>query len=173
MSLPYIVPGEVEVRQQPNANACWATAYTMLKSWKQQNSLDIRTCVNEVDQKYGQMFDAALALPSTEFGPFLDKAGVTHLPMINLSIAGWEQHLRAHGLLWVGVLASLDPGSGLHSRLLEGMRGDGSPAGTSMLIVDPGYGNRYAEPFADFVAKYEQAINSTGKPEYYQVRFFS
>jgi hypothetical protein len=144
----------------------------MLKSWKENTSLDIRNCVNEVDPKYGRLFDAQGALPSTEFGPFLDKAGVTHLPMVNLSIAGWEQRLRSNGLLWVGALASLDPGSGLHSRLLEGMRGDGSPDGTSMLIVDPAYGNRYAEPFADFIAKYERAIANTGKPEYYQVRFF-
>ena len=173
MSLPYVVPGVIEVMQQPNPNACWATAYTILKSWKQKTSLDIRTSVNQVDPKYAQLFDAKLGLPSTEFGPFLAKAGVTHLPMINLSIVGWEQRLRSNGLLWVGALASLDPGSGLHSRLLEGMRGDGSPSGTSMLIVDPGYGSRYIEPFSDFVAKYEQAVNNPGQEEYYQVRFFS
>lgn len=172
MSLPYVVPGLVEPMRQPNDNACWATAYTILKSWKEQRSLDIRSSVEAVDSKYSTLFDAKQGLPASEFGPFLAKANLQHLAMINLSIAGWEQQLRSKGLVWVGSMASLSTDSMLHSRILEGMSGNGSPAGTNMSIVDPGNGTRYVETFASFIAKYEEAVRRTGSDEYYQIRFF-
>ena len=92
--------------------------------------------------------------------------------MENLTIDGWEQKLRTYGLLWVGTLAETDPSSGLHSRIVEGMFGDGTPDGTSMKIIDPDGGKRYPEEFRTFLDKYEGAFQSTGNAEYYQIRYF-
>lgn len=172
MTLPYDVPGQKVILAQPSSMACWATVYTMMKSWKDQASYDIRTAVDAVGDKYRDYFDSNTGLPASEFGPFLTAAGMTHDPMMNLAIDGWEQELRAYGLLWVGTLASPSPLSGLHSRIVQGMHGDGTPTGTTMRMIDPDGGQEYDEPFGVFIQKYENAFRQTLSDEYYQIRRF-
>jgi Papain-like cysteine protease AvrRpt2 len=159
------------VLAQPNTMACWATVYTMMTSWKRQASFDIASAVGRVGARYLKIYQANTGLPSAEFGGFLRAAGMSSQPMMNVSIPGWEQLLMLHGLLWVGTLAHPAPASGLHSRIIEGISGDGSPGGTSFKIIDPAGGRRYVEPFGTFIAKYEGAIRKT-TGEYYQIRHF-
>jgi hypothetical protein len=52
---------------------------------------------------------------------------------------------------------SVNPGAGLHSRIVQGMEGDGSAAGTSMRMIDPDGGATYTEPLSVFIQKYETA----------------
>jgi hypothetical protein len=172
MTLPFNVPGFVAVLSQPSAMSCWATVFTMMRSWKDQASYDIGDAVGRVGERYRGYYVMDSGLPSDEFGSFLSDAHMTHEPMINLTIDGWEGLLRNKGLLWVGTLAGLDPDSGLHSRIVEGMEGDGSPNGTFMKIIDPAGGRRYREVFSVFLKKYEDAFQSTGSDEYFQIRHF-
>ena|ERR1017187_5952302 len=172
MSLPYNVPGMTVLLAQPNTMACWATVYTMMKSWKDQSSYDIGAAVLAVGQQYRDDFDNNTGLPPDQFGPFLAAAGMTHEPMENLSIDGWDQLMESVGLLWVGTLASPSPISGLHSRIIEGMYGDGTPDGTYMKMIDPAGGVRYDEQFSVFIAKYEGAFQSSGSDQYFQIRHF-
>lgn len=169
--LPYTVPGLKSVIAQPTSMVCWATVHAMMRSWKLQLSLAIRPAAAAVNEKYGVMVDQNLGLPPAEFGPFLDAADMVHEPMINLTIDGWVQLLRRHGLLWVGTLNSIGPGAGLHSRIIEGMSGDGSVDGTTMHIIDPAGGKRYTETFRDFLTKYEGAFGSVST-DYFQIRHF-
>eukprot|EP00456_Euglypha_rotunda_P015227 TRINITY_DN1486_c0_g2_i1.p1 TRINITY_DN1486_c0_g2~~TRINITY_DN1486_c0_g2_i1.p1 ORF type:complete len:155 (+),score=2.69 TRINITY_DN1486_c0_g2_i1:90-554(+) len=151
---------------------CWATAYTIMRSWKDQSSYDIRMAVALVGDRYAQMYDANDGLPAGQFEPFLNSAKMTHEPMANLTINGWAQLMQSFGLLWVGTLVSPTPRSGLHSRILQGIVGDGSPGGTSMKVVDPATGGMYSEEFSTFIAKYEGAFRDTGSDQYYQIRHF-
>jgi len=155
---------------------CWATVYTMMKSWKDQASYPIRDAVGAVGIKWRDYYDASFAtppqgLPSSEFGPFLVAARMSHEPMMNLTIEGWVSLLRRHGLLWIGASVTINPNTGLHSRILEGMAGDGTPNGTTMNMIDPDGGRQYVEPFMVFLAKYESGILSVGG-EYFQIRHF-
>ena len=68
-------------------------------------------------------------------------------------------------------MAGVNPASGLHSRIIEGMRGDGSPGGTWMKIIDPAGGRQYEETFQTFLSKYKGAIRTTSG-EYFQIRHF-
>jgi len=97
---------------------------------------------------------------------------MTSQPMMNVTIDTWESLLRQYGLLWVGTLAGTTPGSGLHSRIIEGIMGDGSPGRSSFKIIDPAGGKQYVESFAVFLAKYEGAFRGTAG-EYYQIRHFA
>ena len=169
--LPYTVPGLRVVIAQPTSMVCWATVHAMMRSWKLQMSLDIRRAAADVEEKYGVMVDNNNGLPPAEFGPFLQKAGMEHQPMINLTIEGWVNLLRTKGLLWVGTLNTIGPGAGLHSRIIEAMSGDGTVDRTRMHIIDPDGGRQYQETFRDFITKYEGAIMSvTG--DYFQIRHF-
>lgn len=169
--LPYTVPGLRTVLAQRTSMICWATVHAMMRSWKFQISLDVRGAAAAVEEKYGLMVDNNQGLPPEEFGPFLQKAGMEHQPMMNLTIEGWVNLLRTKGLLWVGTLNSIGPGAGLHSRIIEAMSGDGSVDGTNIHIIDPAGGRRYQESFMDFIAKYEGAILSVSG-DYFQIRHF-
>jgi hypothetical protein len=100
----------------------------------------------------------------------MESAGMTYESMANLEIWRWELLLQRHGLLWVGALATL-VGPGLHSRIVEGITGDGTPANTSLQIIDPLHGTRYEELFVTFLTKYEGGIR-TAPGSYYQIRHF-
>jgi hypothetical protein len=169
--LPYTVPFFRVPIAQPTSMVCWATVHCMMRSWKQQQSLDIRQAAGQVDEKYGVMVDKNQGMPPSEFGTFIKLAGMDLQPMANLTIQGWLDLLMNKGLLWVGTLNSIGPGAGLHSRIVEGMRGDGSATGTFMDIMDPDGGKRYQEQFDIFLAKYEGAFILAGS-DYYQIRHF-
>lgn len=172
MALPFQVAGTIEVLAQPSTLSCWATAYTMMKSWKDQASYDIAMALGKVGQKYVDLFNGNNALPANQFGPFLSDAGLAHLAPINLSVDGWLQQLQKHGLAWVGTMNSVNPGAGLHSRIVQGMTGDGSATGTNMLMIDPDGGKSYPETLAVFIQKYETAHQKSGDDQYIQIRFF-
>jgi peptidoglycan hydrolase-like protein with peptidoglycan-binding domain len=169
--LPYTVPGMRVVLAQPNTRVCWATVHAMMRSWKFQSSFDIRQAAAAVADKYAVMVDNNQVLPTLEFGPFIRAAQMEVEPMMNLTIAGWVDLLRAKGLIWVGTLNSIGPGAGLHSRIIEAMSGDGTVDGTVMHIIDPAGGKKYQEKFRDFITKYEGAFGqATG--DYFQIRHF-
>jgi hypothetical protein len=169
MSLPYNVPGLKVVLAQPTSLVCWATVYTMMNSWRRQLSLSIPDAVGAVGARYAAMFAANEAMPPEDFIPFLRAAGMNHEPMVNLTIEGWEQKLRSHGLLWVGTMNT--DNSGRHSRIIEGMSGNGSTGGTTVKIIDPDGGRRYDEPFTTFLSKYESAFTARNDT-YYQIRHY-
>lgn len=165
------VPGDKTVIAQPSSMACWATVYTMMISWKDQTEYDIEGAVEKVGHKYGDYYRRNTGLPANEFGPFLDAANMSYEPMANPTISGWADRLKKYGLLWVGTLASINPGAGLHSRIIERITGDETPGGTWLAIIDPDQGKRYQETISTFVRKYEGAIRGQAGT-YYQIRHF-
>lgn len=170
-NLSYQVPGFRVVLAQPSSMACWATVYTMMRAWKDGTSYDIRSAVADVGANYASIFDADTGLPASQFGPFLRSAGLRKEPMANLPFADWTRLLQIHGLLWVGTLVSVNPGSGLHSRIIEGVQGDGSGSGSWMKIIDPAGGRRYRERYDRFSQKYERAFAGVSG-SYFQIRHF-
>ena len=169
MALPYEVPGIKFALAQPTSLVCWATVYTMMNCWRRQMSVPIHDAVAAVGARFATMFDNNQALPPADFIPFLRSAGMSHEPMANLTIATWEQKLRNYGLLWVGTMNG--DFSGRHSRIIEGMTGNGQPNGTMMKIIDPDGGLRYTEPFMTFLSKYEHAF-TLANDIYFQIRHY-
>lgn len=172
----YVVPGLKTVIRQPSPMSCWATVYCMMRSWKDQRSWDLRGAVAAVGPKWAAYYDASYpptsqGLPSNEFGPFLTAARMQHDPMWNLPLEQWVRLLRTHGLLWIGASVTVNPNTGLHSRILEGVLGSGQPNSTLMKIIDPATGTQYAEPYMTFQAKYEAGFRSISG-DYFQIRYF-
>lgn len=175
-NITYSVPGVKTVLAQPSPMSCWATVYCMMRSWKDQYSYQTRDAVLKVGKKWADYYDKSFpptvqGLPSNEFGPFLQAARMQHQPMANLPIEGWAQLLRQHGLLWIGASVTINPNTGLHSRILEGISGDGQPQSTLMKIIDPDRGKQYTETFMVFLAKYESGIRTVAG-DYFQIRHF-
>jgi hypothetical protein len=176
-SFTYMVPGLIPVIRQPTSLVCWATAYTIMRSWKDRTSYSIRNAVARVAESYGVMVDKNQALPTSEFTRFLQQARMQHQSMHSLPISGWLDLLRFHGPLWVGTLGVVNPGTYLHSRIVVGMRGNGAPDTTWVKIIDPEDGSQYEETFSEFISTYEGGFtHSQGSApalrEYYQIRHF-
>lgn len=171
MALNYQVTRYIPIIAQPSSMACWATVYTMMVSWKDQTSYNIGDAVKNVGSIYKRIYDENTGLPSNMFGTFLSDAGMTREEMQNLPIESWVNLLKSYGMLWVGTLASVTASSGLHSRIIRGIRGGGSHKDTFFSIVDPAGGRAKMERFDTFVAKYEGAFAGTSG-EYYQIRHF-
>ncbi len=86
--MAYRVPGYKSVIAQPSPMSDWATVYTMMLSWKNHRSLEIRRSVAAVAERCGRYYDASVpphprGLPASECGPFLRAARMSHEPMVN------------------------------------------------------------------------------------------
>jgi hypothetical protein len=166
----YNVPGNTIVLAQPSSLVCWATVYTMMVSWKRQQSFGIRDAVAGVGTHYAELFDQNHALAPGEIPGFMRTAGLSMEPMRNLPLGEWGRLLRRHGLLWVGTLNS--DSSGRHARIIEGFYEDDSSIDRSFFkIIDPAHGRRYNESFRRFVATYEGAFTFVNDI-YFQIRHY-
>ncbi|MBI3863464.1 MAG: peptidoglycan-binding protein [Planctomycetia bacterium] len=159
--VPYRVPGLISPLQQPSGMACWATSYTMMVSWRRQQSLAIRDAVSDLGQKWLNYYDANTGTSPYDNIEFARTAGLQYEPLQSFSIDGWALLLRRHGLLWlsfawqVAGLNGLPTRRGRHIIIIYGLTGDGSPDGTKVLYIDPGDGQFHSEPFMTFLADYE------------------
>ena len=172
----YQVPGFKPILNQlalnpPRPFGCWATVYTMMVSWKLQQSFDIREALGRVGAVYQEMFDIDSGLSQADAVTFLRAAGMHYEPMANQDVKGWFHLLKQYGLLWVS--ARSETSHATHSRIVEGIRIDDLVHGhmVSLMIIDPWGGRRYLELFTTFLNKYEGA-RQDHKGMYFQIRHF-
>jgi len=93
-AISYRVPGLIPPLRQPTLNTCWATATTMLVSWKEQKSFDIRDVISRYGEPYLGYIGSDTALPATQNADFFGRIGMILEPPMNFSIDGWVQMLR-------------------------------------------------------------------------------
>lgn len=161
-AIDYAIPGVFGPLAQPSGNACWATVYTMLVSWRRQQSLSIETALAGVGQKWVDLFKADTGLPGDEKAAFLTAAGMVAEPPQSYSLDGWEQLLRNYGPIWVTTDEAPGKAWAIHARVITAIRGDGTPEQTFFTIVDPAGGRQYQESIATFIPKYEEEVIRTG-----------
>lgn len=161
-TIDYTIPGVFGPLAQPSGNSCWATVFTMLVSWRRQQSLSIETALATVGQKWVDLYKADTGLPGDEKSAFLTTAGLIAEPPQSYSLDGWEQLLRNYGPVWVTTDEALGRAWAIHARVITAIRGDGTPEKTFFTIVDPAGGRQYQESIATFIPKYEEEVIRTG-----------
>jgi hypothetical protein len=155
--IAYEVPGLVVPLKQPTNMTCWATAYTILASWKSNSSLAIATALSPIaGGVWKTLFDGNKAIDATQKNRFLTDATLRAEAPQNPSPAGWASLLRTYGPLWV----TTDEAPGRHARILIGINGDGTAGGTKLKFVDPASGSIVQETIVDFIVKYESVIRT-------------
>ncbi len=164
------IQGLVPPLRQPSGMTCWATVFTMMVSWRNNQSMSIPDALSSVGQAWVDKFNNNEGLSSTDKVQFLQQAGLVAVPPMNPSIEGWAGLIRDFGPIWV----TTDEGSGpsgwaIHARIVTGIHGDGSAGGTMLDIVDPGDGSAYTESFATFIPKFEREAATPGMPLRFQV----
>lgn len=155
-------PGIVPALKQPSSLTCWATVATMMYSWKNNQSVDIPTALAAIGDTYLSMFRQNKALSGADKPGFLLSASLKAEAPQNYTIDGWANLINQFGPLWVttneGTLSSgcgTDQQFAVHARVLTGIFGDGTPDGTSMVVMDPGDGQQHTETVSTFVQKFE------------------
>lgn len=151
--IEYTVPGIVEAIQQPSGMTCWATAATMMQSWRNDASYTIEAVMDSAGPAYRAKFDADDGLGAGEKPMFLRRLGLRSEVPMSYTIQGWERLLRQYGALWVTTAEGAN--FSIHARIIAGIRGDETADGTTFSIVDPADGQRHTETITDFVRKFE------------------
>lgn len=156
----YSVPGLVPPLAQPSDWTCWAASTTMMESWKQSTVLGIDVVARQLGEPFTTMVRTNQGLSATQKPVLLQRTGMRAEPPQNYTAAGWESLLRAHGPLWVTTDEGLTCRPMIHARIMTGIRGDGSPGGTTVMLIDPADGSEVREPLGEFVRKFErEAVN--------------
>lgn len=154
-AIDYTVPGIVPAIQQPTDNTCWATAATILYSWKNNASSDIGTVISTTTPDFLAMFQADQGLPGTQKPAFLTALGLNVEPPQDYSVDGWGQLLENYGALWITTVVGPSDNFSVHARILKAISGDGEPDTTMMSIVDPGSGSEYTESITNFTQQFD------------------
>lgn len=152
--------GFVSPLAQPTDMVCWATAATMLQSWKDQAGYDISTVMLKAGQTYVDKFNSNFGLSGSEKPQFLKAMGLVAEAPQNFSVQGWAGLMKAYGPLWVTTNEGAGQNFAIHARVLTGIHGDGTPSGTTFKVIDPAGGTAYDETITVFVKKFEDIANN-------------
>jgi outer membrane protein OmpA-like peptidoglycan-associated protein len=160
-AVDYRVPGIVAPVRQPSSMTCWATVTTIMKCWRAQASMTIETAIGQIGANWLAKFTANQGLTTAEKAPFLAAAGLAYEYPQSLTAAGWEGLLRRYGPLWVTTDEDPTAGFAIHARVMAGIHGDGTDAGTKIDVIDPATGTAYEENLGKFRSKYEAEARET------------
>ncbi|HMI03980.1 MAG TPA: papain-like cysteine protease family protein [Pedobacter sp.] len=154
--MPLEISHIVQPIKQPKKWACWATALTMLYSWKNQLSISIQDVINLYGEPYKTTFadSATRGISASEEENLYQAAALTVIKGLNPGIPAWYDLLEKYGPLSITVDA--DPPTGtIHALVITGMKGDGTPANTNVTYIDPADGLSHTIKFTTFLTLYE------------------
>jgi hypothetical protein len=147
---------EVPLVPQQTGMSCWAAGCAMIVGWRDQMSVDPAE-VARASGHWAQYRTGLLPEDASVFPVW----GMAHEEGQSYTVQAFYDMLNRYGPLWV---ASAEPGP--HIRVVTGMRGDGTPDGTTLFINDPwergmatfrlpNAGAQYTETYTQFVQKME------------------
>lgn len=154
--------------KQSTPMGCWATAYTMMKSWKDGRPQAVRDAVEGLGPTYEHYYAADLGLPGGQELGFVAQAGMVAEPPANYTLSGFVSMLLDYGPLWIIV----GDGISSHALVLSGIYGTAADEQLSAYedavfeFIDPQDGAFHYVPALDFMADFEReagAIVSTGR----------
>jgi hypothetical protein len=139
--------------EQVKTMGCWATALTMLRSWKEGKLLSIEDVLKSAGGPYLDMYNANIGLSPLDEPAFLTASKLKAEPPATYTPQAIETKLK----LWGPLAVTTAHGSGkqvyVHMRVILGIAGDGTAKGTMLTIADPADGQNHIVSFDDFIAK--------------------
>lgn len=151
----YTVPGTFFDLTQPSNMVCWATAATMLRSWKQQTRRDIPSVMDEAGPQFRTLFNNNEGLSSTDKDDLLKAMNLKAEPPATYTGAALLNLLRNFGPLWVTTTPPESKSFSIHARIVIAITSSGSDENTFLTLVDPADGSRHPQSIKDFTADME------------------
>jgi len=115
--------------------------------------------LTEAGAPYPDMYANNTGLEPSDTAAFMQAFHLQDATLGALTAQALAEQLQARGPLWVVV--DEDPAAtfSVHARVITGVQGDGSPAGTNVIYIDPAGGTEKSEKLAAFIAKAIQLGN--------------
>ena len=162
--IQFDVQGIIPVIAQPKSMACWATVTTMMLSWKKTQSFTIETAMDSLGSDFRKIFDDNSGLAPDRIQDLATASGMTIEYQKCETPDSILQYLQSYGP--VGIVDNEVPSDAtpvfIHMRIIRGIYGDGTGAGTLLKIIDPDQGQTYEESFDVFASKYESMSQANG-----------
>lgn len=157
LQVDYRVPGVFAVVRQPSKYTCWATVATMMIDWRRQQNLPINDAMAAIGGAWAAKFAADAPMSAYDKVAFLRDAKLSSETPQGYTAEGWRALLQRYGPLWITTDEAPSGHFAIHARMVVGIRGDGTPAGTKLDIIDPGTGARYRETLDDLAHGFDKA----------------
>lgn len=137
--------------------SCWAAAAVILLEWKNKIPISELQMAQMAGPNYVAAFNGNTGLNGTEFSEFAKALHFKTEAPQNFTPTGYHDLLKAHGPLWVGSrLDAATAKSRRHIRVLRGVTGDGTSAGSTAWVLDPDGGKDYQSTMPKFSMELEQ-----------------
>lgn len=160
-SVSYTIPDEDKIKRltQTSDKTCWAAVGTMMWTWKYRQPIDIATMLGRLNNPtFLTYYNNDSAINSQQKVDFLKSMSLRYEFSSTFSPSYLLNKLQAFGPLWVTTNEGPDGSFSLvHARICYGISGNGTSAGTTILLIDPGNGQNVVESFDDFISKYQNA----------------
>jgi Papain-like cysteine protease AvrRpt2 len=173
---------EVPTLRQPSSDSCWATAATMMMSWKARQSLTIEAVLRKAgknltpqnETKYLTIFNDNTGLRSSDKPAFIQSLNMVGEAPANYSLAQYIEWFRTFGPLWVTTDAATATGSfSPHARILTKIKGDPTdPQNVVFTFNDPVTGTESTSNFSQFVSQFEQMVTDNPGNLFVQIVHF-
>ncbi len=159
--------------QQPKSMDCWITAITMLYQWRGRQSMSIDAVADRLGEPFKGFYLNNTGLYPSDEAALLRVTGLEGIYGTNFPLTEYGNMLDAYGPLMITIAnaGSSSPSWGMHARILVGIEGDGTPAGTKFWFVDPGNGSYYDESGTEFIFKYEREVSEDGTTRHHIVHW--
>ena len=95
------VKGYIQSLLQANANACWATAATIMMSWKKGAPQNVQDVLTAAGSQYLQLFNDSKALPSNMKADFIAELGMMGEPPASYLLQKYIDWVNTYGPLWI------------------------------------------------------------------------
>ena len=141
--------------EQHKSMDCWATALTIMYSWKHSDNLiKIESVLKGYGDIYSVLFETNAGISQEMEEQLYKHVGLTVIKGVNPLIKTWYNLLKNSGPLSITVDA--DPPNGtIHALVVNGIKGDGTPNKTDIYYVDPADGLEHKVVFSKFIKLYE------------------
>ena len=149
---------EVVPMKQRTSMGCWATVYTMMKSWCDGRKWQVRAAVEELGRKYVTYFVEDSGLPGGTEAEFVLDAQMLAEPPANYFLWSYADMLRRYGPLWI----TMGDGLSSHALVLVGVYGvslDNTLEAyeeSVFVFIDPEDGAYLRMSGLDFARKFER-----------------
>jgi hypothetical protein len=154
-AIDFKVAGKVPAIKQPESMACWATAATIMISWKERKEYEIEEVVARAGKKYLAFYEANTGIDGEDKAEFLSALNLRAEAPQTFTVKGWLWLLQNYGPLWVTSEDKQGSKFSVHARIVIAISGDGSIENTYLTIIDPQDGSEYRENIDEFTRKYE------------------
>jgi len=117
---------------------CWATASAILASWKELQLVPTDKFVSRLNEKFRILYDTDAGLPAADQPDLMSQTGMRQEAPQNYTVDGWLSLLKSFGPLMVTTaLPDPDDDWAIHIRVVSAIKGDGTPDGTKLHVIDP------------------------------------